>query len=196
MSKIVQLSLSSSWKKENSTYEMLNGDPRFSSGWKQKTFPVVSYVDHHLNYAINYSNDRPNFLQLAPTEITLNALNRNMDGCEVFELKCGLPLIVTSDISKVNRILDALDNAIKNVAKHLYVDGDFTALEGLQLQFEKEINEAFSNAVWRKDLSVVRTSFNWKEWLGVMLISKEDTPLLAHWKPKNTTVIGEPSILN
>ncbi|WP_286230275.1 hypothetical protein [Neobacillus mesonae] len=190
MNKVLNVTLSSSWKREYRTYEMFQGGSQQSPLYKTETFPVVTYFNHEIQFtAEKHSGSLSKVRSLTPALITVT-LNRNPGKeIEFYEVRCSLPPIITGDLSKAQRIVDALEGAINRISQSLYVDGDYSVIDGLQMLFETEINNSVSAAIWRKNVCVVQHNVNSKGCLFVRLFSKNDDPLITFWKPENSIVL-------
>ncbi|MBS4212442.1 hypothetical protein [Neobacillus rhizophilus] len=190
MSKIVYLSLVTKWKRAYQSFEMLQKDSLVSPSYNKESFPIVSYFNHEVQYtAQDHTGQLSKVRSLAPANITVTPLSNAGGEIEIYELRCSLPPIITGDLSKAKRIVNALEGAINRISKSLYVDGDYSVIDGLQMLFETEINDSVSAAIWRKNVCVVQHNVNSKGCLFVRLFSKNDDPLITFWKPENSIVL-------
>ncbi|MFS0556383.1 hypothetical protein [Brevibacillus sp. 179-C9.3 HS] len=187
MKKQVKFTIKVQCKVEQRSYEMLDGDPRVSTSWITEALPVLSYVDHQIECVTKTVNARVDKYRVKSVAICHHPVATIKADTTFHEITCELPIIYCL-AENVTQLEQALDFAVKRVAEHVYVDGDFTLLDTIQLALEKEINEVFFN-LWGNDVNVVRAQVDGSEWLSVRLFSKSEDSLLAFWIPENSVVV-------
>lgn len=189
MFKQVKLTVKFQCKVEQRTYDMLDGERSESIFWKTESFQVLAYCDHKIECATNTMSRQLGELEFEfePTAIRYQALFASNSGTTVHEITCDLPIIYVPAKS-IGDLEHGLDLAIKRVAQVHYVDGDYTAIEAVQLALEKEINDLFSD-FWKQEVAVIRADTPNSEWLAIRLLCNSSDPLIAFWLPDNSIVV-------
>lgn len=193
MKRQVKLTAKIQCKVEQRTYKMLDGDPRVSDRWVLETFPVLAYVDHQIECVTKKAIGRTGKFKMQPVTIRHCPVTTDKAQSNLHEITCELPTIHVTG-KDAHFLEQVLDYAIKRVADHVYVDGDFTLLEAFQLALEKEVNDVLSN-LWGTDVNFVRAQVSGSGWVSVRLINKGEDSLLAFWIPENSVTIGSAKVI-
>jgi hypothetical protein len=188
MKKTIQITLQIAYKESPQTIEVMNGRPEENGKWILENFPVAGYVSHKLDHVMIDTTEHSNVQCLHETEIQSSSELEELGGSVFHNIKIIFPSIIVSDESKAVRIINAINKAVIVSSQNLYSEGDYSIVKSIQLILAKEINEAYSKAIFRNKSLITISKIAAGSWFVVQPKTNSILPIREIWKEKNCII--------